>query len=170
MKSITAFLGNPYLAMACRVFLGIVLIWAGWNKLADLEAFARNIHNFRMLPESTVNLVAIALPAIEILAGAGLILGLALKGSTLIATALFGMFFLAVQVAYLRGLDIECGCFGTSDASTVGIKMLWRNFGFLAATLPIWVCGQHRFAADSLFAGQNGETAPQNAAPEPSGT
>ena len=43
-----------------------------------------------------------------------------------------GLSTLAVLAALLRGLDIECGCFGTADASRVGVVKVLENFGMLA--------------------------------------
>jgi hypothetical protein len=39
---------------------------------------------------------------------------------------------LAVASAVTRGLDFECGCFGTSDASRVGPTKLLENLAMLA--------------------------------------
>jgi len=45
------------------------------------------------------------------------------------------LFFLVVGAAVARGLDIECGCFGTADASHVGIAKLLENTGLLAVAV-----------------------------------
>jgi hypothetical protein len=46
-----------------------------------------------------------------------------------------GLFVFVVAAAVARGLDIECGCFGTSDASRVGTAKLIENVGLLALAL-----------------------------------
>ena len=45
---------------------------------------------------------------------------------------LMAVFTLAVLAALVRGLDIECGCFGTADASQVGVVKVLENLGMLA--------------------------------------
>jgi hypothetical protein len=39
----------------------------------------------------------------------------------------------AVAVALARGLDIQCGCFGTASAGRVGIEKLFENLAILSA-------------------------------------
>ena len=44
-------------------------------------------------------------------------------------------FTLGVLSAVARGLDFECGCFGTSDASRVGLQKLLANTGMLVVSV-----------------------------------
>ena len=46
-----------------------------------------------------------------------------------LATALMVVFTVAVAQAVARGLDFECGCFGTADGSRVGARKLLENTG-----------------------------------------
>ena len=115
-----------------RIALGIVFIWAALAKIADLPAFAKEIHNFRMVPVALENLFAITLPWIELVAGVGLVVNLVPRSGTLLLGGLLVVFMIAIAVAIVRGLDIDCGCFGTSDAASTGWMTLLRDVGFLA--------------------------------------
>lgn len=130
---------HPYLVIAMRLLLGVLLIWAGTVKAMDLELTARSMMNYDLVPEPAVNILALLLPAVELIVGACLILGLFMDGALLMATVLYGVFWLAVVSALARGLDIDCGCFG-EGSSTVGMITLLRNTGFLLALVPLW-CG-----------------------------
>ena len=79
-----------------RVFMGLIFIWASWDKLLDPVAFARVVHNYQIIPSSMVNLVAIILPWIELTCGLLLILGLLTKGSIFIIDSLLFIFILVV--------------------------------------------------------------------------
>lgn len=130
---------------ACQIAIGAILAGAGLAKIGDLASFAIQIHNFRLLPIPLENLVTMTLPWIEVVAALALILGIRARAGGLVAAALMALFTLAVFVALVRGLDIECGCFGTSDASRVGIVKVLQNCGMLALA----VIGSLRPAAPS---------------------
>ena len=56
-----------------RLTLAGVFIYAGFIKLLDPRAFAHAIAQYDLVPEALLPLVAIGLPALELLAGLGLI-------------------------------------------------------------------------------------------------
>jgi uncharacterized membrane protein YphA (DoxX/SURF4 family) len=83
------------------------------------------------------------LPWIEILAGAALILGLWTRPAALLTTAMLMVFAPAVTYAYLTGLDISCGCFGTGPESSgrVDILTVFRDWGLTLISLFILIFG-----------------------------
>ncbi|MBN2326784.1 MAG: DoxX family membrane protein [Candidatus Omnitrophica bacterium] len=132
-------LAHPYAVIVLRVLVGGIMIFAGWSKLIDMAGMAESIENYRILPSALVNIPAIILPAIELIAGVCLIAGIWIDGALLIVTGLFVVFIAAIQSAIWRGLNIECGCFGLSDSEIVGAKVLIRDSLFVLATVPIWL-------------------------------
>jgi len=150
-KKIVAMFRNPYVGLVFRWFLGIIMIYAGWNKLFDMANLATAIERYRIIPSETVNLFAIILPPIEIIAGVGLILGVLLEGALTITTVLLAVFLIAIESAILRGLDIDCGCFGTSDAERVGIAVLIRDVFLFLTVIPIWMAGNQILSLDNYF-------------------
>ena len=76
--------------------------------------------------------MAMTLPWIEIVAALALILHIRARPAAVLSTALLVVFTIAVGVAYLRGLDIDCGCFGTADGAQVGLRKLLENAGMIA--------------------------------------
>ena len=115
-----------------RVFMGLIFIWASWDKLLDPVAFARVVHNYQIIPSSMVNLVAIILPWIELTCGLLLILGLLTKGSVFIIDSLLFIFILALGFNLYRGFDISCGCFTLShEADNTMLYTLIRDFALL---------------------------------------
>ena len=61
-------LKTPGVLRAAQIVVGILFGWAALAKLADLSAFALQVHNFRLLPLSAENLVAMLLPWVELCA------------------------------------------------------------------------------------------------------
>jgi uncharacterized membrane protein YphA (DoxX/SURF4 family) len=131
----TSALRHPALIRLCQIATGILFGVAGLAKVGDLAGFASQIHNFRVVPVASENLVAMTLPWVEIVAALALILGLRARAAARLAAASLAVFTLAVLLALVRGLDIECGCFGTADASRVGAVKVLQNLGFLAVAL-----------------------------------
>ena len=59
-----------------RVILGIIFIYASYDKILDPSGFSRNIHNFHVTPIAVENLAALIIPWIELIIGVFLIFGL----------------------------------------------------------------------------------------------
>ncbi|HPO09316.1 MAG TPA: MauE/DoxX family redox-associated membrane protein [bacterium] len=147
-------LRNPMLALCARFLVGGVILYAGLSKIGDPSAMAGVIENYRLLPTNLVNPAAVILPGIEIVAGFCLLEGFLIRGSRLIATALILLFLGAILWAIAQGLDIECGCFGTSDAERVGWAVFARDFLLLLLVVPVWFTHKHLFALDEWLAKQ----------------
>lgn len=110
--------------IAARLLLGALLCYTGFIKISDLHGFSEEISNYKLLPGILQRFVAVVLPWNEVVAGAMLIIGLWTRAVALIATAMFGVFAIAVFSALVRGLDISCGCFGKATVSPLGYQTL----------------------------------------------
>lgn len=131
-------LGNKYFIFGIRIVLGFLFILAAIEKIAQPEEFAKAITNYRLLPNATVNVFAIVLPWVELLAGLSIFVGLLTRGSSIIITFLLGVFILAIAISLARGLDISCGCFGTADARKVGWITLGEDLLMLLGSLLLY--------------------------------
>jgi uncharacterized membrane protein YphA (DoxX/SURF4 family) len=121
-----------WIAIACRVILGAMFIYAGIGKIADLHQFADNIHAFQLIPKELVSLITIGLPVFEIVLGGLLILGIQRRACSLMVTVLCLIFLVALVQAYMRGLNVDCGCFGESKFGSASIgSAIVRDVAFL---------------------------------------
>jgi len=125
-------LSHPRLVRVAQVVTGVLMIGAGLAKIGNPAGFAAQVHNFQLVPVAVENLIAICLPWIELVAGMALVLAIRARAGALLSTALLAVFTLAVMIALARGMDIECGCFGTADASRVGWIKAGQNLLMLA--------------------------------------
>lgn len=125
MKNIFA---NKYFLLLSRVILGFIFIYAGMEKISDPEGFARSINNYKLLPFSFINVAALILPWVEVTTGLLLLFGIVSKESAFILSSLLIVFFIAITISLFRGLNIDCGCFGTAGGAKVGIQKLAENF------------------------------------------
>lgn len=106
-----------YLYHGARIVLGLVFIYASYDKILHPAAFAKIIYNYQMLPDKLINLTAILLPWLELVIGCLLISGLWLPGAVFISNVLLIIFFCILIYNKARGLNINCGCFSTSSKS-----------------------------------------------------
>ncbi len=114
-----------YLTLVSRLALGSVFSLAGLAKLGVPEAMAENIKSYSMsLPPDLVNLMAVALPPLELGLGIWILLGLFTRFSAGVTALLMIVFTIAVTQAWARGLDINCGCFGGPTSNATGKAIL----------------------------------------------
>lgn len=130
--TVSRVLTHPGSVLLAQVALGLLFLVASLAKIGDAGAFALQIHHYRLLPFGLENLVAVTLPWIELLAALAILLRLSPRAGSVVVAWLMGLFVVVVAAAVVRGLDIECGCFGTADAGRVGVAKLLENLGLLA--------------------------------------
>lgn len=128
MKNI---LSNKYLLLVFRIFLAFIFIYAAILKIAEPGDFSQAIANYKLLPDISINFLAIILPWIEISTGILLLFGVAVKENSLIISGMLIIFIIAIGISLARGLDIDCGCFGTADGNEIGVIKLLQNIGLL---------------------------------------
>ena len=156
MKTLPLF-QEKYLALIFRLALGGVFIFAAMPKIVSPENFATAISNYRMLPNAWLNLMAITLPWIELLAGALLVAGVWVRASAWTVTGMCLMFLVAIASAVWRGLNIDCGCFGTVAGRRFGLTSLAFDAALLA--MAVWLSWRERDSGFCIWRPQ---------APEPS--
>ena len=103
------------LPVILRWTLGVVFLWAAISKLADPIGFFRDLLSYRLpFPDPLLRFVAATLPWLEGLCGLMLLAGLWLRGAICGVLALCSIFVLCTGQAWVRGLDISCGCLNLS--------------------------------------------------------
>lgn len=132
-------------ALVLRIALGIIFVYAAWSKLFELdglairmrpwELFAMSIDSYQVLPLKWVELVARTLPWFEIAIGIFLVAGVFLRSASVATALLLGVFFTLMVRAYAKGMQINCGCFGTGDP--ISWKTLLRDGSMLAAAVVL---------------------------------
>jgi uncharacterized membrane protein YphA (DoxX/SURF4 family) len=162
MNSTSKHLFSVLLEWACRIAIAAVFLLAAIPKLLDPLDFAKAIANYRIiLPvigQDYVYPVALFLPALEAVAAVGLLFGKWKRLASLVAGVMLVMFILLIGQAVVRGLNIDCGCFGNGAlskalASKVGIgKILEDVLWLVMCAFIFWRSqaypGKKRYALD----------------------
>jgi uncharacterized membrane protein YphA (DoxX/SURF4 family) len=125
--------------LAGRLILGGVFIWAGTAKLLDPAAFAGIIAEYGLLPSGLVWPAAMGLPALEILAGAGLVFDV--RWSLEVVVGLLLLFVGVLWFGILSGLDVDCGCFSAAETDQHdGLRRALGRDGLMVG-LALWLYG-----------------------------
>jgi uncharacterized membrane protein YphA (DoxX/SURF4 family) len=127
-----------------RLVLGGIFIFAAYTKLhfdgqwhlRDYYFFfAMAIDSYHLLPLWAVEQAARILPWFEMLLGLMLVLGLWLRWTAAVTSALITVFVFAIIRAYLLHFEISCGCFGNNEPLTGWT--IFRDGCFLALSLAV---------------------------------
>ena len=136
--SVREALTHPWLTIRVQIALGAIFVAAALPKIADPPSFAHMIYNYRILPAGLINISALVMPWVEIVAGLCLILGIWVKPARWIIGAMLAVFMVAITVNLVRGNAIDCGCFDLSAAGKTyeeRIRDMWlvlvRDAGML---------------------------------------
>ena len=126
-----------------RIALGLLLAISGALKVGHAVDLASAIAAFRLLPAAAIAPLAVALPFFEVFVGVYLVLGLLTRWAALAATVQFVLYGTAVASAVLRGLALNCGCFGPADRATTDWPHVALDFGLAlcAAFVAIFAPG-----------------------------
>jgi uncharacterized membrane protein YphA (DoxX/SURF4 family) len=103
---------NAKVERALRALLAVLLLWAAVSKLANPTEFLGSIYAYELpLPRVALQAAAVLLPWVELLSGLLLLVGVWRQTALLLITTLLIVFVFATGQAWLRGLNIACGCF-----------------------------------------------------------
>jgi uncharacterized membrane protein YphA (DoxX/SURF4 family) len=127
-------LTNNWVELAARWFLGATFIYASYSKILAPAVFAKIIYGYDLFPAMLINLFAITIPFIELIAGLALIVGVYPRSAALIINAMLLAFIISISINIIRGHEFDCGCFAvdTDSQTTFSGPLLIRDLFFLA--------------------------------------
>jgi uncharacterized membrane protein YphA (DoxX/SURF4 family) len=145
----------PYVVLALRLGLGGFFVWSGWMKVfhTGLDDFTRAVGNYKIVVAPWDGVIAYTVPWVEMVSGACLILGLWKRGALFILAGLVGVFAFGVGQAWVRNLNISCGCLGDPNGPPMNYTLKFLEFGGLwLAILLIWLLD--RKSSGHVFGGK----------------
>ena len=143
-----SFLRDSHLATIARVVVGAVLVFSAVTKLVHPAEFVAVVQAHEILPQSLAGPAAAILPWIELLLGSLVLFGLFTRPALLTAGVLLLFFLALMALAWMRGKDIDCGCFIGVIEETVGPLTLARDLVILALVVPAYLGLPHTLSLD----------------------
>ncbi len=138
-------LAHPWLTVRVQIALGAIFVAAAIPKIVDPPSFAHMIYNYRVLPAGLINISALTMPWLEIVAGLALILGVWSAAARNVIAAMLVLFIVLIAFNLARDNAIDCGCFDTSAAGKSHeerLRDMWivilRDLGMLLMVAQLW--------------------------------
>ncbi|MCG7438577.1 MULTISPECIES: MauE/DoxX family redox-associated membrane protein [Corynebacterium] len=128
---------NAAISAIARFGLAAVWLWSGTVKLLNPLDSRQAIAAYELLPGGMIDFLAVALPAVELILGLMLLIGVFLRWAAVASSIILVGFIVGVGSAWARGLSIDCGCFGgggyDADAGPASyLTSIGRDLVFLA--------------------------------------
>ena len=133
-------INNNWIELTARWILGGIFVYASYNKILAPAVFAKIIYGYGLFPAMFINLIAIIVPFLELVAGLALIIGFYPRSAALIVNAMLLVFITALSINLIRGHEFDCGCFSINAGSKgnfVG-PLIIRDFLILALGLHVF--------------------------------
>lgn len=138
-----------------RFGLAAVWLFSGVPKALDPDQTYVAVRAYDVLPPLGVELVAGILPWLEIALAVLLLLGLGTRVAAVVSGLLLLVFVAGVTQAWVRGLTIDCGCFGgggqVEEGETAYVAELVRDTGFLLLAAWLVVRPRTSVAMDTRY-------------------
>lgn len=147
--------------LLARLGAGGLFLLAGWIKAQNPLAFVLAIEGFKLFPEAVIPFFAFTVPVLELLCGAMLVCGFGTREAGFVLLGMTTAFTLAIASVLLRGMKVDCGCFGSmfGEAKPISWLTIGRNLLFLGSFLALTLFGGGRFSIDGW---RSAETAPNS--------
>jgi protein-disulfide isomerase len=147
---------RPWVGTVFRLALGAVWLWAGWAKLTDPRGFVQAVRAYDATPEWLSKGIGYGLPILEVCLAALLIAGVITRVAAAVSAGLLFVFLIGIVQAAVRGLWLECGCFGgggpTSQGSTTYTLDILRDVGLLLLAVYLIIWPMTRWSVDEYLA------------------
>lgn len=102
----------PWAGLVARLVLGGLFVYAGALKVTVPKEAGLAVQAYRLFPPDIARTIGYALPTIEIILGLLLIVGLFTRLAAAAVGLLLVAFVIGIVSVWVRGYNIDCGCFG----------------------------------------------------------
>jgi hypothetical protein len=128
--------GFSIVNVASRAFTllaSALLLYSGVVHANQPYFFMHSIGSYQLLPHWLIGILGYFLPYLQIVLAVCLCFGMFAKSAYTITALLASAFILAQSSVLIRGLDIECGCFG----------YLSSNVSLNSLIVPVFILGAY---------------------------
>lgn len=125
MSAVRSLTANAWIGLAFRLVLAAVLIYAGLTKVVEPDGARNAILAYRVFDAGLATVLGWALPIGELVIGLLLLVGLFVRWAGLATALLMMAFVIGIASVWMRGYNIDCGCFGGGGDIT-GEGKNWR--------------------------------------------
>lgn len=147
---------QPWVTLAARLALAGILAAAAWAKLVVPANSVVSVKAYRLFPDSIATVIGYGLPALELALALLLLAGFASRFVAIATAVLMVIFIGGIISVWVRGLSIDCGCFGgggnVAASQTQYPQEILRDLGFIVLAAWIAVFPRSRLSVDAALA------------------
>jgi hypothetical protein len=125
-------------------FFALLMLTSGIMHWKNPYALFSSIQSYSLIGVGGSWSLAVAIPAIQLVVGIGLIIRKLLDPMHMVCTILFSLFLIAQLHAFSSHLDINCGCFGPSGDDVIDLRSV-------ASIFALWLASVVRNTIKYLF-------------------
>ncbi|MCU0693146.1 MAG: DoxX family membrane protein [Polyangiaceae bacterium] len=154
MSRILRWRGHAWIALVVRLYLGSVFLTACIHKILHPDVFALDVATYQLLPLWAVNFYALVVPWVELIAGAMLVLGVRVRGASLLVLLMMISFMIALGWALHIGLDMSCGCFASqaaADEDAISWRTMLRDSVWLVQSIYVLLVDRRPLGLERLL-------------------
>lgn len=142
--------------LIARAIVGGTLLAAGVLKIGHFDSLAGTIAAYRIpfLAPALIAPLSVAIPLVEVLLGAYVLLGLYARAAAAIALCEFAIFAAAVASVVVRHIPAPCGCFGPGDTRPASWVEVARDLALALIAIFIVVRGPGALSLDRRMRGE----------------
>jgi hypothetical protein len=127
---------TSHIKFILRILMAGVFIGASLPKIMAPGDFALAMFRYHLMPDGLINITAMVLPCLEIVAALAMILPAWRAAGTTWLITMLSISTVAIFSALVRGLDIDCGCFTLKPGqSVIGWGHVFRNLLLMGVLL-----------------------------------
>ncbi len=125
------------LFIAVGLFFGVAAV----VKLLDPESFLSSLLTYQVFSRPQAVALVYFAPVLELVVAFCLISGVWRKGAALLTVFMLLLFIGLVAQGMVRGLDMNCGCFGENqlESTTDYLAKMGQNLMLLLAVVGAWI-------------------------------
>jgi uncharacterized membrane protein YphA (DoxX/SURF4 family) len=127
---------KSFFLLLLRFLVGGTFVYAAITKIADPPGFVADITHYRLTAYSIAIATGVYLPWLELICGTCVICRWRERAALVIISGLCLLFTIALSSAWLRGLDLNCGCFGHGPSASPVIAIM-RTISL--GSISIWL-------------------------------
>ena len=141
-----------FVLLFLRLALGAVFLMSAVPKIAAPRQFANDVQQYQLLPRPLGSAFGYVLPYVELAAALMLLTGAYAVWAALLVVGMLVSFMIAVGIAMVRKLNLNCSCFGLLYRERVGWSTQIRDGILLVMALIILFGGNGDLTLTTMLA------------------
>lgn len=128
---ISSYLTHEYALQLYRVLIGVLFIASSIPKIMDFDNTVLSITAYDIFPYTFSTVLAYLLITAELTIAVSMLAGVKIAWGAALNCFLMIVFIFGIGQAWMRGISLDCGCFGVSTPADVPELTPWTDYALI---------------------------------------